>query len=596
MTDNSQVPVTHSDGVPQAVIRTKEQVAFGRMQTRLWWLTGVCTILAAALVVTSFRTQGTQLTIHFQEGHGLKTGDTLRYRGIDIGTVQSVAVSKDLSGVDVIVLLAPGNAAVAVEGSQFWIERPRLRLGQVSGLDTVLGAKYIGVLPGAADAKRLEHFVGIESPLNMTLGDSTEIRIQFPAGEGIAVGDTVRYRGISVGEVVYVELSESIDAVSVGLRLVGAARSLARIGTQFWIERPRLDLTEVRGLETLVAGRYIAIQPTSEKGEPQTEFVGLPEPPPLPRRDGSLEVELDASNRLGLVRGAPITYRGLEVGRVANVGLSRDGATVKVRSVIDAEYAELVRDNSKWWAVGGIKVDANLRGVRVAVDSLSAWIRGGIAFATPESPGRRVVTGHRFVLEAEALPEWLDWQPRIVVGKDRVDGHDLPQPLRVVASWQASLFGLYRRRTAECWAIALDDGTLRVPLAFIESARAAQSEVQIEVSGKSYAFRSEAVQVDGQVASLPLPQDTQVPTWPSNKLGTWQTPSILLVVNPELSEPMALDATRLASLQGVGLEIAPGVPISPTLQGSPVMDAGTGELIGLLIERPKGWAVGQVLH
>jgi hypothetical protein len=146
-------------------------------------------------------------------------------------------------------------------------------------------------------------------PLGFTDGQSLEIRVLFPAGEGLQEGDPVRYRGISVGEVTSVELASDAEAVAVGVRLVGASRELARVGTQFWIERPRLDLTEVRGLETLIGGRYIAMQPTTlgSPGNAQVsgEFTGLAEPPPLPRRDGSLEIELDASRRLGIVRGAP---------------------------------------------------------------------------------------------------------------------------------------------------------------------------------------------------------------------------------------------------------------------------------------------------
>ena len=110
----------------------------------------------------------------------------------------------------------------------------------------------------------------------------------FPAGEGLQVGDTIQYRGISVGEVTYVDLSDDIDSVWVGARLVGSARALARQGTQFWIERPRIALTEIRGLETLLGGRYIAIEPSTAESAAASEFVGMPEPPPLPRRDGSL--------------------------------------------------------------------------------------------------------------------------------------------------------------------------------------------------------------------------------------------------------------------------------------------------------------------
>ncbi len=330
-----------------------------------------------------------------------------------------------------------------------------MRLGQVSGLDTVLGAKYVGVLPGNSSNKRQRDFVGLESPLGMAESDAIEIRIQFPAGEGLEVGDPIRHRGIAVGEVTDVDLNESADAVQVRLRLVGAAKSFAKVGSQFWIERPRIDLTEIRGLETLLGGRYVAVQPNDADAEPATDFVGLAEPPPLPRRSGSLELELDAADRAGLVRGAPVTYRGLEVGRIANVGLSSDGATVRIQVVIDAEYADLVRENSKWWSIRGIQFDMGLKGVNVSIDSLASWLRGGVAFATPEEPGAKVVTGYRFTLLEQPEREWLSWQPRIAVGNSAsVEGRPLPKPTRVAVTWKASWLGLYRRHSEQSWGIA----------------------------------------------------------------------------------------------------------------------------------------------
>ncbi len=113
-------------------------------------------------------------------------------------------------------------------------------------------------------------------------------------------------------------------------------------------------------------------------------------------------MELEARQRMGLVRGAPITYRGLEVGRVADVGLARDGASVTIRAIIEPEYADLVRTNSTWWSTGGIKLDANLTGVNVSVDSFTSWLRGGLAFATPSAPGDKVVTGYRFGVAEKA--------------------------------------------------------------------------------------------------------------------------------------------------------------------------------------------------
>ena len=316
------------------------------------------------------------------------------------------------------------------------------------------------------------------------------------------MGQAVRYRGLKVGEVTLVELSPDLQSIDVAVRLVGSAG--ARQGAQFWIERPRLDLTEVRGLETLLSGLYIAIEPGSRDAPPSDSFVGLVEAPPLPRRVGSLEIELDAPQRLGIVRGTPIMYRGLEVGRVAHVGLSQDGASVKFTAVVDTDYVELVREDSKWWVIRGANFRAGLTGIELTIDSLSAWLRGGIAFATPPNPGKPVVTGHRFVLEAEPQSQWLAWQPRIATGMAgrSAGGLPFPTPVRVVASWKVSVLGFPRRQTEKCWGLVLDDGFLAIPQAFIEAANAAGGEVRLEIAGQSFPTRATAPSLQGSVGRI----------------------------------------------------------------------------------------------
>jgi paraquat-inducible protein B len=597
LTESASDPITKSMQPPVAVVRPIAEQAVVRMRTRLWWLTGLCLLLALLLVITSFRSTGTSINIHFKDGYGLKAGDTLRYRGIDLGQVTRVALDAGMQGVEVAMKLEPGNEAVAVEGSQFWIQRARLSLSNVSGLDTVLGAKYVGVIPGSGS--RVNQFIGIETPLAMTDADGLEIRIQFPAGEGLEVGNPVRYRGIKVGEVIDVQLGADLQAVRVSVRLVGSAQQLARQGTQFWIEKPRIDLTEVRGLETLLSGNYVAMEPSLGEAPLAQQFDGLAEPPPLPQREGSLEIELDAPERLGIVRSAPITYRGLEVGRVSNVGLARDGASVKITAVVDTEYAELVRVNSKWWAVGGIDLNAGLSGLTISVESLSAWIRGGIAFATPEADaGKPVVTGHRFMLNREPQSEWREWQPRISVGLTSRSGSGLPfpTPIRVVGSWKSSILGIPRRHSQGCWGLLMDEGQLVVPASFPEATKP-DTAITIEVAGQSFAWQPnrESSAVLTQRISLPadLTRDGLPEGWSSQQILT-NLPSqyVLQVVNPEIAEPIAIDSTRLESVSD-GLKVAPGVGLVDSLNGSPVIEQSSGKLVGLLTKSISGWKISK---
>jgi paraquat-inducible protein B len=587
---------SNSDTIPGAAIARGSDATRQRWRTRLWWLTGICILIAIGVTASSLRAPGETIVVHFRDGYGIKPGDTLRYRGIDVGSVTEVHLAGDMQGIDVTIQLAPEHKLIAVEGSQFWIERPRLRLGQVSGLETVLGAKYVGTIPGNLDGPRQREFTGLENPLGTSEQDSVDVRIRFPAGEGLGTGDAVRYRGIDVGEVTYVELDKELDSVWVGVRLVGAARQLASRGTQFWIERPRLEISEIRGLETLIGGRYLALEPSRGATVAMHEFVGLSEAPPLARREGSLELELEAHSRLGLVRGAPITYRGLEVGRVADVGLASDGASVTVQLIVEPEYSELVRKNSVWWSTGGVRLDAGLTGVNLSVDSFTSWLRGGISFATPDPPGDKVVTGYRFGLAEKPDPEWLKWQPRIATGASNLAGNEslpLPRVVRVAASWQSSFLGFARRQSAQAWCLPLDNGQVCLPYSLVKAAQSAKGAVNLEIAGSSSAFEPAKVTDAAGVALLPLSKDIKVQRWPVAKIAKerWNGRTDLLVINPELSEPMPLDASRGSGTNDGRIEINAAVPIYKSLEGSAVIEASTGQLLGLLISFENGWSV-----
>ena len=314
-----------------------------RLATRLWWLVLLSLIVAAVLVASSMKSRGPVIVIQFTEGHGLKPGDVLRYRGIAVGEVSEVLLKPDLNGVVVKVQLELKAAHVARKGSQFWIERPRVSMARVSGLETVLGAKFVSVLPGPVDGPNIAEFVGSETAPTMSEPEFVEVMIRFHEGHGLQIGDPVRHRGIAVGEVTAVDLNHDLTAVSVRVRLSGESHHLAREGTQFWVERPRLSMVEVRGLDTLVGGRYVAVMPGPSEAPLRQEFDGLEIAPVAELPSGALEVVLYAPQRWGIDAGVPVTYRGLKVGQVLSVGLSSDGTSIEARAFIESRYRLLQR-------------------------------------------------------------------------------------------------------------------------------------------------------------------------------------------------------------------------------------------------------------
>ncbi len=242
-----------------------------------------------------------------------------------------------------------------------------------------------------------------------------KISIQFKDGSGLKIGHTpVKYRGVNIGEVRAIELSQDHQHALVKVRLHRSATAVAQEGSRFWIVRPELGIGNITGLGTIVAGPHIEVWPGA--GKAQSEFVGL-ENPPVVEESAGLKLVL-VSSRLGaLKRGSPIYYRGIEVGTVQDAQLGTNGATVDIQVFIRERYTNLVRTGSKFWNASGFDVKFGLfRGAEINMESLKSLVVGGIAFATPDDPksesaGDRAV----FRLHDEPKKEWLEWSPQIPI-------------------------------------------------------------------------------------------------------------------------------------------------------------------------------------
>lgn len=227
---------TGGDSFPVAEVKPTNAFTSGRIfASKLWWITLVCLLVASYLAWQAHRPTGLEITIDFPEGHGLKAGDALRHRGIDVGVVSEIELAPDLHGVRATVMLEQSATAIANEKSEFWIVRPLLSLTNISGLETAVGAKYIAVHPGPSQSGRTRSFQGRKTPPAVTIDeDGTEIVLLGEESYGISAGSPVTYRGIRVGQIHKVDLAKQARQVAIYARVDEAYSGLLRRGSKFW--------------------------------------------------------------------------------------------------------------------------------------------------------------------------------------------------------------------------------------------------------------------------------------------------------------------------------------------------------------------------
>jgi paraquat-inducible protein B len=243
-----------------------------------------------------------------------------------------------------------------------------------------------------------------------------EIAIDFADGSGVEAGKTtLEYKGVAAGTVENIKLKKGLDGVTIRVRLRRSAEALAASDSKFWIVRPEIGFGGVHGLETLVSGVHLNVQPG--KGPPATQFTGLDQTP-APDVTNEGRAFILQSDRLGsLTTGAPVFYRELKVGAVEASRLSDDSTSVLIRVHIEAPYTNLVRTNTKFWNTGGFSFKVSLFGAQLKDTSLESLVTGGVAFATPdtEALGPPADADARFNLASEADKDWMKWAPKIPI-------------------------------------------------------------------------------------------------------------------------------------------------------------------------------------
>ncbi|MBL8484321.1 MAG: MCE family protein [Rhodocyclaceae bacterium] len=374
--------------------------------------------IVAALIGTWFAVQavlqrGTEITISFSNAEGLESGKTrIKYKNVDIGEVTSITLAPDRSRVLVGARVRRGNENFLVQDTRFWVVRPRVAASGVSGLSTLLSGTYIGVDIGrGTDATR--EFAGLETPPAVT-GDrpGRSFILHGPDMGSLDIGSPVFFRRIQVGQVTAYNLLEDGSGVVLKIFVERPYERYVTNDSRFW-QASGLDVSvdssglrvDTESLVSLVLGGVAFVNPPSGDARAEapenTSFTLYDNPKAALRRPDRIFEDyallFDESVR-GLSVGAPVDFRGVEVGEVTSIGLDYDarGQTFKMAVGIRV-YPERLR------------VQVSARSARARLDALVA--RGLRA----QLRSGNLLTGQLYVamdLFPKEAPARIDWQAR----------------------------------------------------------------------------------------------------------------------------------------------------------------------------------------
>src|SRR5260370_34091278 len=139
--------------IPHATTRRSRRLSI------IWIVPTVAVAIVGWLVWDTLPKEGPTIKISFDGGEALQAGQSqLKYKDIVFGTVKSLALSPDQTHVVVTVATPRQAEPLLTEGTIFWVVKPRLFAGNISGIETLLSGSYIGMFPAAQCCKSQRDF------------------------------------------------------------------------------------------------------------------------------------------------------------------------------------------------------------------------------------------------------------------------------------------------------------------------------------------------------------------------------------------------------------------------------------------------------
>jgi paraquat-inducible protein B len=375
--------------LPAAVIERR------RLPSVIWLVPFVAACVGLWLVAHTWFEQGPAITIRFSSAEGIEIGKTrIRYKAVDIGEVKAISISNDRKAVVVSAQLAKDARDLLMQDSKFFVVRPRISGGTVSGLSTLLSGPYIAIEPGSSK-EASNSFIGLEQPPEVTSDmQGHEFILHGEQLGSLDYGTPVFYRRVSVGHVTKFSLDRDGLGVEVGVFVNAPYDRFVTSNTRFW-QASGVDVSiDANGLKVSTESLASII----EGGIAFQDLADLPSQGPAPA-GASFTLYADRAQALqppdrhmerfalyfpeslrGLSVGAPVDFRGIVIGEVKSLGVEYEQAASLIRFPVTINvYPDRLRSRSSDGSLLGPYNEANSRAIidRLVAHGMRGQLRTG---------------------------------------------------------------------------------------------------------------------------------------------------------------------------------------------------------------------------
>jgi paraquat-inducible protein B len=351
----------------------------------IWLIPLIAALLGGWIALQSWLAKGPTISVAFRTADGIEPGKTLiRYKNVDVGSVTRVSFTKD-GGVLVSATLTHDATPFLREDSQFWVVRPRVSAGGVSGLSTLFSGAYISFTAGRSNQSRRE-FRGLEIPPVDTEGLTGHEYILHAHDAGsVQVGSPVLFRRVKAGEVIAYRMDPDGSGVTLRIFIDSPYEHFVTTAVRFW-HASGIDLTvDAAGLRLQTQSAVAVLEGGLAFETPPNSTLAPPAP-----ADTQFELFNDRASAMrhpyteiqhyrmyfkeslrGLTAGAPVDLHGIHVGEVSGFGIEYDQDEGIFRFPVDVDfYPEMLREH---YIAGATRAnDTTKASQRVILDRLVA--------------------------------------------------------------------------------------------------------------------------------------------------------------------------------------------------------------------------------